>query len=58
MISAKAGFRIGEKVKLNSGSPDLAVIAIDEAEDTATVEWHNGVAMEQMTLPAVCFHAS
>jgi uncharacterized protein YodC (DUF2158 family) len=57
MISQDTGFRIGEKVLLNSGSPELEVVAADESRGTTTVKWHNGAAVEQMTLPTVCFHA-
>jgi hypothetical protein len=42
-------------VHLNSGSPDLKLVAL--GSDNATVEWQTESGLERMTLPAVCFRA-
>jgi uncharacterized protein YodC (DUF2158 family) len=52
MILAQKKFRIGDTVRLNSGSPDLKVVA---AGEQITVEWFNGESIECCTLPSVCF---
>jgi len=41
-------FHVGDTVQLNSGSPDLQVIALDG--DAVTVEWK-----DKTTLPTACF---
>jgi hypothetical protein len=40
-------------IHLNSGGPDLKVVAFDGSD--GTVEWLAESSLEQMTLPAVCF---
>lgn len=46
--------QIGEMVHLNSGSPDLKVVAIVAAQ--IEVEWTNESGnQERLTLPAPCF---
>jgi uncharacterized protein YodC (DUF2158 family) len=57
MINPNTTFRTGEKVYLNSGSPELTIIAISNADKMTTVEWHNGSAVEQCSLPSVCFRS-
>jgi uncharacterized protein YodC (DUF2158 family) len=47
-------FRVGSKVRLNSGSPDLTVLTSNKQ---TTVEWFNGEFVERCTLPSVCFVA-
>jgi uncharacterized protein YodC (DUF2158 family) len=54
MIRVQKNFRIGETVRLNSGSPDLKVVG---AGKHITVEWFNGTTVERCTLPSVCFKA-
>lgn len=52
-------FTIGNVVKLNSGSPDLTVVAIDESEGTISVKWHTGPPSDNsynfMVLNKACF---
>jgi hypothetical protein len=46
--------QIGYIVHLNSGSPDLKVVAIEG--DEIAVEWRNETnSLERMSLPRVCF---
>ena len=46
--------RIGDIVRLNSGSPELKVISIDSTQ--IEVEWvHEGGEPERMTRPTICF---
>ena len=52
MVHIQPKFRVGETVKLNSGSPDLKVVR--SGEET-TVEWFDGVYVQRATLPSVCF---
>jgi uncharacterized protein YodC (DUF2158 family) len=54
MVNATKQFTIGQKVKLNSGSPELTVIEIGER---ISVEWPNGSKMESSTFPSVCLTA-
>ncbi len=54
MITVETQFRIGQKVRLNSGSPDLEVVEVDES-NRVTCEWHNGVTVERLILRAECF---
>jgi len=44
---------IGAIVHLNSGSPDLKVVAKDA--NHLTVEWRGESGLERLTLPEVCF---
>ncbi len=46
--------RIGDAVHLNSGSPDLKVIAWDARK--VVVEWHNGTDLEIALFPRVCVY--
>lgn len=55
MISERTMFRVGEKVRLNSGSPDLTVIAINESSGKVQCEWHNGNSVDRLELSAKCF---
>jgi uncharacterized protein YodC (DUF2158 family) len=48
-------FRAGETVRLNSGGPNLAVIA--SRDDKVTVEWQAEGETKRHTLPAACFSA-
>ena len=43
---------IGDLVRLNSGSPDLRIIASDARK--VAVEWHNGTDREIALFPKVC----
>jgi uncharacterized protein YodC (DUF2158 family) len=45
--------RIGDAVRLKSGSPDLKVVAADDIQ--VTVEWHDGVELRRWEQPKVCF---
>jgi uncharacterized protein YodC (DUF2158 family) len=55
MLNVEAVFRIGEKVRLNSGSPELTVVGVDNDRERVTVEWHGGDDLERSTLPSACF---
>jgi uncharacterized protein YodC (DUF2158 family) len=54
MKHTQVQFRVGDKVRLNSGSPDLTVVL---AGEQTTVEWLNGESVERFTSPSVCFRA-
>lgn len=45
-------FVIGQIVHLNSGSPDLKIIAIQDGK--VTVEWQSESGIQNATFPAVC----
>jgi hypothetical protein len=50
----QAELQISHIVHLNSGSPDLKIVAIND--DEIEVEWINEEGkLERMTLPQVCF---
>ena len=44
---------VGDLVRLNSGSPDLEVIA---AGTEVTVQWRNGEEIKQSVIPLPCVH--
>ena len=52
MIHTQKKLRVGETVKLNSGSPDLKVVSSGEQ---TTVEWFDGTSIGRATLPSICF---
>lgn len=53
MINAQIDFGVGEKVRLNSGSPDLTLISSDG--ERVTVEWKiNDDTVAQYSLPVAC----
>ena len=54
MVDLAKQFRIGQKVKLNSGSPELTVT---EVNDRVGVEWANESSMKSSTFLAVCLTA-
>ena len=54
MVNTEKQFTIGQKVKLNSGSPELTVI---EVSDRIRVEWANGSSKENSTFPLTCLTA-
>lgn len=48
--------KVGDIVRLNSGSPDLLVAAV--SGDEITVEWLNEGRRETYTAPSVCFYST
>jgi uncharacterized protein YodC (DUF2158 family) len=54
MVNTEKQLAIGQKVKLNSGSPELTVTEIGER---VTVEWLNGSNTERSTFRPVCLTA-
>jgi uncharacterized protein YodC (DUF2158 family) len=54
MVNATKRFTIGQKVRLNSGSPELTVTEIG---DRVRVEWANGLNMESYTFPSASLTA-
>jgi uncharacterized protein YodC (DUF2158 family) len=56
MILAQKKFRIGDTVRLNSGSPDLKVVA--SGPKKTTVEWHDGESVKRYKSPTVCFKSA
>lgn len=46
--------RVGDRVRLNSGSPDSKVVACDARK--VAVEWHNGTDSEIALFPRVCVY--
>jgi uncharacterized protein YodC (DUF2158 family) len=49
-------FRIGTRVRLNSGSPEMLVVDREDNGDV-TCTWNNkSGAEEEITGPEVCFH--
>jgi len=54
MINTSNPFAIGQKVKLNSGSPELTVVATGER---TKVEWLDGLTTVSHTFPSVCLTA-
>ena len=54
MIDVQKKFRIGQKVRLNSGSPDLTVV---DMGDRITVEWSCDAGKERCPFPSVCLTA-
>lgn len=49
--------KIGDVVHLNSGSPDLKVIALRDY-DVVVVEWDGESGPEQTEFPSVCLRIS
>lgn len=51
-----ADFNVGDKVRLNSGNPDLTVIKIieDEQSKNVTVQFDDGKDVQRFTLPQAC----
>jgi uncharacterized protein YodC (DUF2158 family) len=54
MVNTEKQFTIGQKVKLNSGSPEFTVTEIGER---VAVEWLNGSKMERSTFRPACLTA-
>ena len=54
MVNTEKQFTVGQKVKLNSGSPELTVTEVGER---IRVEWTNGSKTEKSTFPSVCLTA-
>jgi uncharacterized protein YodC (DUF2158 family) len=54
MVTAAKQFTVGQKVKLNSGSPELTVI---EVSDRIRVEWVKASSKETSTFPSACLTA-
>lgn len=52
-MESRIALKVGDIVHLNSGSPDLKVVANDVNQ--LTVEWQVESGLERMTLPTVCF---
>ena len=46
--------QLGNVVHLNSGSPDLRVIALDSQKEHIAVEWVRDGLVDRTILPAVC----
>jgi len=45
---------VSDIVHLNSGSPDLKIIAIENGK--ISVEWHTESGLEQAVFPMACVH--
>jgi uncharacterized protein YodC (DUF2158 family) len=54
MVNTEKQFTIGQKVKLNSGSPELTVTEMGER---VRVEWLNDSNTESHTFPSGCLTA-
>jgi uncharacterized protein YodC (DUF2158 family) len=54
MVNTEKQFTIGQKVRLNSGSPELTVI---EVSDRIQVEWANGSNKEISAFPSTSLTA-
>ena len=55
-VPAGLGFSIGDRVHLNSGSPNLTVVDITSTH--ATVCWRAGKDTVEETYPLPCLHKS
>jgi uncharacterized protein YodC (DUF2158 family) len=53
MISKQ--FSIGQRVELNSGGPQLTVVATEGSR--TRVEWDDTLAIQQHSFPSVCLTA-
>jgi hypothetical protein len=56
VVEQKKELSIGDIVRLNSGSPDLRVIAIP-VKSRVTVEWHTATEREELTASQECFYS-
>ena len=54
MINTAKRFSVGQKVRLNSGSPELTVVVTGEP---TTVEWMDDSTKVTHSLPSACFTA-
>ncbi len=55
MINQEASeLRVGSLVRLNSGSPDLTVISVDDDFKTVAIEWLDGEGISRAVFPTVC----
>jgi len=46
--------QLGNVVHLNSGSPDLRVIALDDQKEQVAVEWVRDGLVDRAIFPSVC----
>ena len=46
--------KVGNRVCLNSGSPDLEVIALSDDERYLAVQWSSGEKVQYAVFPVVC----
>jgi uncharacterized protein YodC (DUF2158 family) len=50
----KKEIQVGDVVHLNSGSPDMTVIALDCLAENVAVEWLSEDGIERHVYPSVC----